>query len=320
MTAPSRTPTGGRIDRSTRFEFRLDGRTYTGHPGDTLASSLLSHGVHKIVDECQTRPPPGISAAWAEDTGGLVQIEAPFPEPMLLASTVELHGRPRSEGPSGPGPACRYRRRRPVRRHAHARRRARRGFRPRRTHRGPYRRPYRRPCGAGGRAVRSRRFAPRRSPTASAASMRSNRSGPRPTSSRRTRRCGTCSAPPRSVTTTTASCWPSSGAPTTSATARLPRLSRQRVWRIRARHVLIATGAHERSIVFADNDLPGIMLAQKCKDVPASIRRLGRARVGAVHHQRQRLCGRVRPRRRRCTDRNGGRRPRAGVRRAAARM
>ena len=38
-------------------------------------------------------------------------------------------------------------------------------------------------------------------------------------------------------------------------------LSRQRIWRIRARRVLVATGAHERPIVFADNDRPGIMLA-----------------------------------------------------------
>ena len=43
------------------------------------------------------------------------------------------------------------------------------------------------------------------------------------------------------------------------------RLSRQRVWRIRARHVLVATGAHERPIVFADNDRPGIMLAHSAR-------------------------------------------------------
>ena len=42
-------------------------------------------------------------------------------------------------------------------------------------------------------------------------------------------------------------------------------LSRQRVWRIRASHVLVATGAHERPIVFADNDLPGIMLAHSAR-------------------------------------------------------
>ena len=44
--------------------------------------------------------------------------------------------------------------------------------------------------------------------------------------------------------------------------AAAPRhLSRQRVWRIRARRVLVAAGAHERPVVFADNDRPGIMLA-----------------------------------------------------------
>ena len=33
------------------------------------------------------------------------------------------------------------------------------------------------------------------------------------------------------------------------------------MWRIRARHVVVAAGAHERPVVFTDNDRPGIMLA-----------------------------------------------------------
>ncbi|HTP94831.1 MAG TPA: 2Fe-2S iron-sulfur cluster-binding protein, partial [Burkholderiales bacterium] len=36
---------------------------------------------------------------------------------------------------------------------------------------------------------------------------------------------------------------------------------RQRLWKIRARQVVLATGALERPLVFADNDRPGIMLA-----------------------------------------------------------
>ena len=36
---------------------------------------------------------------------------------------------------------------------------------------------------------------------------------------------------------------------------------RERLWRVRAREVVLATGAHERPLVFANNDLPGIMLA-----------------------------------------------------------
>lgn len=38
-------------------------------------------------------------------------------------------------------------------------------------------------------------------------------------------------------------------------------VSRQRVWHVRAQRVVLATGAHERPIVFANNDRPGIMLA-----------------------------------------------------------
>ncbi len=36
---------------------------------------------------------------------------------------------------------------------------------------------------------------------------------------------------------------------------------RQRVWHVRATNVILATGAHERPLVFADNDRPGVMLA-----------------------------------------------------------
>lgn len=36
---------------------------------------------------------------------------------------------------------------------------------------------------------------------------------------------------------------------------------RERIWKIRAKQVILATGAHERPLVFGNNDLPGIMLA-----------------------------------------------------------
>jgi sarcosine oxidase subunit alpha len=38
-------------------------------------------------------------------------------------------------------------------------------------------------------------------------------------------------------------------------------IARQRLWHIRAKHVVLATGALERPIVFGDNDLPGVVLA-----------------------------------------------------------
>ncbi|TAL96499.1 MAG: sarcosine oxidase subunit alpha family protein [Paraburkholderia sp.] len=37
--------------------------------------------------------------------------------------------------------------------------------------------------------------------------------------------------------------------------------TRERLWKIRAKKVILATGAHERPVVFGNNDLPGIMLA-----------------------------------------------------------
>jgi len=40
-----------------------------------------------------------------------------------------------------------------------------------------------------------------------------------------------------------------------------PEQARERLWRIRAGRVVLATGAHERLIPFPDNDRPGIMLA-----------------------------------------------------------
>ena len=38
-------------------------------------------------------------------------------------------------------------------------------------------------------------------------------------------------------------------------------LPRERYWRIRSKKVILAQGAFERPLVFADNDRPGIMMA-----------------------------------------------------------
>ncbi len=40
-----------------------------------------------------------------------------------------------------------------------------------------------------------------------------------------------------------------------------PESTLYRLWHIRAKHVILTTGAHERPLVFANNDRPGIMLA-----------------------------------------------------------
>ena len=103
MSGPFRTARGGRVDRATTLRFTFDGMSFTGHPGDTLASALLAAGRHQIATSIKLGRPRGIAAAWAEDPAGLVQIEEPFPEPMLLATTVELCDGLVARGLSGQG-------------------------------------------------------------------------------------------------------------------------------------------------------------------------------------------------------------------------
>ena len=45
----------------------------------------------------------------------------------------------------------------------------------------------------------------------------------------------------------------------------LAKLPRERLWQVRAERVILATGSHERPLVFADNDRPGIMLAESMR-------------------------------------------------------
>jgi sarcosine oxidase subunit alpha len=42
-------------------------------------------------------------------------------------------------------------------------------------------------------------------------------------------------------------------------------LPRERLWQVRAKRVVLACGAHERSLAFADNDRPGVMLAESVR-------------------------------------------------------
>jgi sarcosine oxidase subunit alpha len=44
-----------------------------------------------------------------------------------------------------------------------------------------------------------------------------------------------------------------------------PRTPRERLWRVRAKRVVLATGAYERPLVFPDNDRPGVMLAEAAR-------------------------------------------------------
>ncbi len=260
MTSTSRTAEGGRIDRTTTLEFTFDGEVLTGHPGDTLASALLASGRHSIATSVKLGRPRGVAAAWAEDPCGLVQVEEPFPEPMLLATTVELFDGLAAHGLPGQGrladvpDSARYD---AVHHHVDVL-----------------------VVGAG--------------PTGLAAALSAARAGARVALvDEQSEAGGSLLSGTDELDGAPATAWVGAavqelaGYPevlhlqrttafgsyddgfvlalerrTDHLGAAAPKhLSRQRVWRLRARSVVIATGAHERPVVFADNDRPGIMLA-----------------------------------------------------------
>ncbi|MFF4803609.1 sarcosine oxidase subunit alpha family protein [Streptomyces sp. NPDC001351] len=86
-----RLATGGRINRAEPLTFTFDGTEYQGFRGDTLASALLANGVIQASTSIKLGRPRGIFSAGVEEPNAVIQIEEPFPEPMLPATTVELY-------------------------------------------------------------------------------------------------------------------------------------------------------------------------------------------------------------------------------------
>lgn len=260
VTAAFRTADGGRIDRSRTLAFTFNGEELTGHPGDTLASALLANGRHAITTSIKIGRPRGISAAWAEDPCGLVQIEHPFPEPMLLATTVELydglvgHGIPGQGRLSTEPDPARYD---SVHHHVDVL-----------------------VVGAG--------------PAGLTAALTAARAGARVALvDEQSEAGGSLLGTADEIDGAPATEWVAAAVAELASYPEVLHLqrstafgayddgfalaverrtdhlggqaaegvSRQRVWRLRAASIVVATGAHERPVIFADNDRPGILLA-----------------------------------------------------------
>jgi heterotetrameric sarcosine oxidase alpha subunit len=81
----------GAIRRDRTLSFTFDGKRYTGHPGDTLASALLASGVRLIARSFKYHRPRGILTAGSEEPNALVELRSGARrEPNTRATVVEL--------------------------------------------------------------------------------------------------------------------------------------------------------------------------------------------------------------------------------------
>jgi sarcosine oxidase subunit alpha len=64
----------GLIDPSTTLSFTFDGKPYTGHPGDTLASALLANGVQIMGRSFKYHRPRGVWGAWFDDPNAMFDV------------------------------------------------------------------------------------------------------------------------------------------------------------------------------------------------------------------------------------------------------
>ncbi len=83
---------GGLIDRSKALSFSFDGKSYTGHPGDTLASALMANGVRLVGRSFKYHRPRGVFSAGSEEPNALVELrEGARQEPNTRATVAELY-------------------------------------------------------------------------------------------------------------------------------------------------------------------------------------------------------------------------------------
>ena len=235
MTA-RRTPTGGRlIDRSKPISFTFDGVGYGGFAGDTLASALLAGDVVGGFRSPILGRPRGVFSAGAEEPNAFVEVSEPWFEAIVPATTIELvdglvaTGRPGvgrlpSEPNLVPTPRAEHR-------HTHVELLV---------------------IGSGHDGISSAEEAASRGERVLLVEREPRMVGAGSTWEPAEGREGI-----RVMTRATALGLYDEGFAVVRERAR----SADRIWHVRARRVVIATGGFERPIAFADNDRPGVMLA-----------------------------------------------------------
>lgn len=256
-----RLPSGGRIDRAVPLSATVDDAVISGHPGDTVASAMIACGRLQVAEGRSGRP-RGILAAGVEEPHAWLRVSDPHrevPGASSPATTVELYDGLHARTASTP-------------------------VRPEPAGTSIFDKYYRHTdvlvVGAG--------------PTGLAAALAASEGGARVMLVDERPEAGG-----RLLSGTDAEMWawveqvcaelatrPEVTVLNRSTALSVDRnyllvaqrrtehlgadapehLARQRLWHVRAKQVVLATGAHEQSIVFAGNDRPGVMLAGAVRD------------------------------------------------------
>lgn len=266
----ARLDAGGRIDRTISWRFTVDGEEFTGHPGDTLASALLANGRIAAGNSLYEDRPRGIMAAGVEEPNALVKIAPRFPghvaESMLPATTVTLVDGLKAELLNGLGKLD------PDEDHAE------------------YDKKYVHTdvlvIGGGPAGLAAAREAVRTGARVILMDDQPELGGSLLSGSTAPGLVKTIEGKPALEWVADVEAELVSGAESTVlnrttafgaydanyviavqnrtdhlSSPAAPGVSRQRIWHIRAAQVILAPGAHERPLVFENNDRPGIMLA-----------------------------------------------------------
>lgn len=242
-------PAGHGVDRTRPLAFSFDGRTFEGLAGDTIASALIANGVDVVARSPLLSRPRGVFSAGVEEPNAFVEISAPFLRPIEPATAVPLvdglvatsrAGVGRLPADDGGAPAARHR-------HVHVETLV---------------------VGAGIAGIRAALEAAEAGDRVLLVDERSWLGG---TATRGDEIDG---EPALSWIAATGGALSSASEVTvlTDATALgiyddgyvvvyERSTPMERLHHVRAKRVVLATGAHERPIGFARNDLPGVMLA-----------------------------------------------------------
>jgi sarcosine oxidase subunit alpha len=258
-----------RIDRAATLTFTVDGETLTGHPGDTVASAMLASGRVACGKSLYLGRPRGIMSAGVEESNALIKVRSRFPghvdESMLPAPAVELTDGMDISLLSGLGQLD-PRKDEAVydRKYVHADVLV--------VGAGPAGLAAAREAAASGARVVVMDEQPEAGGSLLSSSNETIDGKPALEWVAETRKALDDSAEVTYLARTTA--FGSYDANFIVAVQRRTDhlggqlgsgVSRERIWHVRAAQVVLATGAHERPLVFGNNDRPGIMLASAAR-------------------------------------------------------